>query len=87
MFTTSVPQTTVPPDTTEVPAVLYSVTSEAPTAMASDTSVPLAITASGTAEPRTAPAGDNAFPVWPVIAVVAILVAVFLRARKKRQNK
>ena len=87
MFTTSVPQTTVPPDSTEVPAVLYSVTSEVPAVMDSDTSVPLAITASGTAEPRTAPSSDNAFPVWPVIAVVAILVAVFLRARKKRQNK
>ena len=82
MFTT-----TVPPDSTEAPAVLYSVTSEVPTVMDSDTSVPLAITASGTAEPRTASAGDDAFPVWPAIAVVAILVAVFMRARKKRQNK
>jgi hypothetical protein len=25
--------------------------------------------------------------VWPAIAVIAILVAVFLRARKKRQSK
>jgi hypothetical protein len=25
--------------------------------------------------------------VWPAIAVIAILVAVFLRVRKKRQSK
>jgi hypothetical protein len=87
MFTTSVLQTTVPPDSTDVPAVLYSVTTEGPTVMDSDTSIPLEITASGTAEPRTASAGDDAFPVWPAIAVIAILVAVFLRARKKRQSK
>jgi LPXTG-motif cell wall-anchored protein len=32
--------------------------------------------------------GSNvAFPVWAAIAVVAILAAVFLRARKKRQSK
>ena len=87
MFTTSVPQTTVPPDTTEETAVLYSVTSEVPTVMDSDTSLPLEITASGTAEPRTATGSDDAFPIWPAIAVIAIMVAVFLRARKKRQSK
>jgi hypothetical protein len=92
MFTTSVPPIATPdPEgaigTPEDTAVLYSVTTEGPTVMDSDTSVPLEITASGTAEPRTASAGDDAFPVWPAIAVIAILVAVFLRARKKRQSK
>ncbi len=86
MFTISVLQTTVPPDTTEDTAVLYSVTSEVPIED-SDTSLPLEITASGTAEPRTMTGSNDAFPVWPAIAVVAILVAVFVRARKKRQNK
>ena len=86
MFTTSVPKTTVPPDTTEETAVLYSVTSEVPIED-SETSVPLEITASGTAEPRAMTGSNDAFPVWPAIAVVAILAAVFLRARKKRQSK
>ncbi len=86
MFTTSVLQTTVPPDTTEDTAVLYSVTSDVPIED-SETSVPLEITAAGTAEPRTATGSDDAFPIWPAIAVIAIMVAVFLRARKKRQSK